>query len=361
MGWFTSWLIRRALVSGARSVHSVLIAQAQEDVSRVFRDAFCYNQGRLVEYSLMISKYHQDMRLSYEAYLKGELDNREKELAELRAAHNNLCEYIINNYYNDILYRNFDYAKQAFSIQKGVGNVPRMCAKHIVYEDGQQFVETIARDSVMPYDEDEHHLHGISQNSASLYAKVLGKYYIENNIPQKSKKINGYINPRLNAQSVQLYEGTGFLDEYRVVNQGRRVDEAWVKCWNPLITNDGQALDPPQESCYKSTLVVPMTLANNNQSIDFLKHIYDKFKESNSIEFEGEEDDFIKIKKQIYGFFCMDHVSENYFNNSYDLDIGYFFADLICVYQCLTLNYLALSRTTNHVEEILAVASMDDE
>ena len=94
------------------------------------------------------------------------------------------------------------------------------------------------------------------------------------------------------------------------------MDEDWKKCW--IDSNNQFCQD---NSFYRSTLVVPITLVNNKGiSREFLRHI--------ELPLPTEQDD---KRRAIYGFLCFDSIYPGFFDEA-DVHVGYFFADIFSFY-----------------------------
>lgn len=79
---------------------------------------------------------------------------------------------------------------------------------------------------------------------------------------------------------------------------------------------------------YKSTLIVPMTLWNNDLS--------EEFKELVNLD---------NVDRTIFGFLCFDHVDADYFDEENDVALGYVFADILSMYIFARLIYMESSKT----------------
>ena len=108
---------------------------------------------------------------------------------------------------------------------------------------------------------------------------------------------------------LSLYSPLGSIR--RKIGFRKADNENWQKCWKKyegreFVTN---------ESCYKSTLIVPLKLRDQGLQPEFrqLLHL-------------NEED------SPIFGFLCLDHVELDYFQESFDVSISYVFADILFNY-----------------------------
>ncbi len=110
-------------------------------------------------------------------------------------------------------------------------------------------------------------------------------------------------------------------------------DPAWMDCW---LTEPADRECPPEpRSCYRSLLVVPITLWNNELNDDFRQELDRKLKDTHDIA-HG-------IGRYIFGYVCLDHVETDYFRSESDVDVGYMLADLMSQYMILGMLYMDLS------------------
>lgn len=158
-------------------------------------------------------------------------------------------------------------------------------------------------------------------NAHSIFYHIYqyGSYYVENDIPE-AFDTKGYENARIEKDEAKAYyrhrEGRG-SDEYP--------DEAWLKCWK---TPSFEKRKQNPRCCYKSTLVVPVTLKGHVEKgrLDPL------FLEAFRKKVNAPKEDFERL---IFGFVCMDHVDIDYFlkkETEPDVHMGYVAADLISLY-----------------------------
>lgn len=353
--WLWRWLTRRIISSGINSVRSYFYNQAQNEVSRSFKDAFCYNQGAIIEYLFLVSNLHKKMRVALDQYRASRTeDEKLQSLDDLENAYLDFLIYIGEKYPHHI-HKNFELATSIYALQKGKDNTPRMCIKVPHKEDdGVLYIDPLFRNISAAYD-DYAASQALGDNTAAVNVYASGRYYIENNIPHKASLPAGYRNPRLSPRNLQRYEAPSTTDEILAEKRGGFIDDAWCHCWRQYKDSETDTLlEPPPESCYKSTLVVPMTLQNNKLCSMFFELFADKMNEAD--EWDGSPvEDFNpdNAERHTFGFFCLDHTSVGYFNKTFDVDLGYFFSDICTVYHFITLNFLHLSKTNNETTRIL--------
>lgn len=119
---------------------------------------------------------------------------------------------------------------------------------------------------------------------------------------------------------------------------GCREDVAWMNCWENVHV--GQAAEaPPHDSCYKSTLIVPMTLRGHVNRAD------DMF---------ADQFGLADAERAIFGYLCLDHVCTDYFFDVRDVNVCYIFADLMSFYLMTLINYVNKSATYCSAKEFAA-------
>lgn len=147
----------------------------------------------------------------------------------------------------------------------------------------------------------------VNENSAFEYIKDTGKFYICNDIPDSIMK-EKYNNKRINGQTVRSNSLAGQPES----------DPAWERCWDIALTTR-----PHTESCYKSTLVIPMTLVNARLGTEFKRCLFGD---------EGLPEMENKYNKLMFGFLCFDHRHTGYFNHESDIKFGYVIADMLSLF-----------------------------
>lgn len=176
----------------------------------------------------------------------------------------------------------------------------------------------------------------VDANSAFEYIHATGNYYFCPDIPERVKK-QEYKNPRLIISNALEYKKPSFRRLRERFFSGP--DREWMKCWSTPVVRSSRLTLPP-EACYKSTLVVPMTLYNNQLSAEFR--------------------DLFRVKdispQSIYGFFCLDNHMRYYFNDNEDVCMGYIFADLLSQYLITKLIYTENSETFSKAKQTTRAA-----
>lgn len=330
--WISSFLVRGAVKYGREKLISLFAQETLNDLSRLLREAFCFNQGMMIQYLYMVAEKHKS--------LKEALNAGAREESVVRGFLIEMEDYIVSERKRIIL-QNLSYMRRALEREKGRLAPFRICVKEPYEDNGEQKIITMLREKDALYEFGQ----SIDANKASLHVKAFGEFYICNDIPAKSKEsplVDGYFNPRLNPSAVQMYSPSAlnFLFE-----KGKKVhvDQDWINCWNRVELDGGRRVAPPKDSCYKSTLVIPLTLLNNKLERDFWGLLISRGKESGF--FSREEFSVDEAERQIYGYLCIDSIATEFFNDTYDVNVGYFFADMVSIFVFISRMFTGLSRT----------------
>ncbi|MDQ3774977.1 MAG: hypothetical protein M3461_11755 [Pseudomonadota bacterium] len=287
------------------------------------REVICYNQGEYVQYNFLAGELHKT--------LKDALRESPTPVARLHELCGQLEEFLNKKLYHVSL-QNFRFIKSYFRSRHD--KEPRLCIKgHYIKGEEDQIVQLVREKKVNYRSE-----YPLKENSGFLFVKAHGRYFLCNDIP-KSITNDEYRNARIDdALARAYYEHKNTASAKSSENHGYQYDESWVRCWIPP-QNDR---DPPSQidpsSCYKSTIIIPITLWNNKLTSSFRMRLRRKH----------ETDIDIKAKT-IFGYLCFDHVEENYFNDNIDVDVGYIFADILSLYMITRAIYTELSTTYSKV------------
>lgn len=279
-----------------------------EKFLRLIKEATCYFQGHFIDYSIVASNAHKNIRLCNEKTP----DN----LDELSKYTNSLVDHC-NRKLDAVFYKTAEYLQSYFEIDdRHKLCKPRICVKTTF----KGKIVDLFRDSgpTMPS--------GFLAVENTGFDRVIndGKQFICNNLP-KEAKMRRYKNLRLHPISV---------DDYKFPNRFKRIvsrfseepcaDPDWEKCWDV-----GKQNRPESKSCYKSTLIVPMTLRNADVSHG-LREI---------LQMDAA------YEKSTFGYLCFDHRKTGFFRDPEDIHIGYFFADMLSLYMINRQNYIHNSDT----------------
>jgi hypothetical protein len=271
------------------------------EVSKFFQIVMCRNQGLLIEYMFLVSRRHKDLKESVQEFGRGS--------AESQSSYDDLLLHAYSEFFK-VANTNFDLLSEYFVGRSS--ELPRLCLKGNLLRGDENCVITVFRDEKVSYESG----YDINENTGFQHCFSTGQYYLENDIP--SAVLAGrYRNPRISNETARNIYTNSLI--------ARR--ETLVSNWPEVWVGSGGT----ERNAYQSTLIVPITLWNNNMSKEFLEKY-------------GAED----AERVIFGFLCFDHVSSGFFNSS-DVDVGYFVADLLSLFSYNLFNYTAFSETANSV------------
>ena len=244
----------------------------------------------------------------------------EKNLDDISDAVKGLLDFLNRDFYQ-VVYKNFDFLHDYFSISRN--DLPRMCLKGNFSLSGNSGVVSIFRDSQVEYNSDSR----IDTNTGFSEIARTGKYYLNNNLP-RSSYLGGYCNPRLNTDKIAAIRskyGESELGSFEISTK-----------WHEYWCDQSQ----PRESFYKSTLIIPLTLWNNDLTGEFLEKI-----------------NLENVDRMIFGYLCFDHPEVDYFDQN-DISVGYIFADILSLYVFTRMTYTDASTT---FKEIMSWMESDKE
>jgi len=311
---------------------------ANTQLSELIRDVMCFNQGEIIQYFYTAGELHKEIKRSYR-------NKNSKKAKQKLDSLDNFFDTGIRN----VLLENFRMAAKTFALEKGPDNLPRMCFKYNYYEQqgGEQYIGTynIGQEAYRSSFKCR-----VQENSASAFVEENGYYYIKNDLPSEAKAKN-YENPRLDLGKVDVYTPPYNLKPFVPFAGRQPPDTSWAKCWKPHPGKNKQIIQPPPVSCYKSTLVVPSTLKNNRLSNQFWEKIAAKGKGSDFFRLRDGIDQS-QVVRQIYGYFCLDSPEIGYFNEGFDVDFGYLFADIISIFYIICLTFTTLSDVYKKVQQM---------
>lgn len=278
-------------------------------VLKVTQKAVCFNQGAFLQYMFITAERHKKVKDAFRDYqckklLKEDI-SYEQTIEKISRLVIELKDFININFYENT-HENFKIMHAYYKHRSGAD--PRICVKGSFRANDKSTIVSVFRDSKVEYDSDA----DIELNTGFETIHKTGRYFLENNIPEAATK-NKYYNPRLNNSDVRNYLKTH--------------NNSWCDCW------EGKS---SETSCYKSTLIVPMTLWNNKVSEEFKKII-----------------NMDNVERTIFGFLCFDHVDTDYFDEGDDVAVGYIFADILSMYVFTRSIYMEISKTFSTVEKWL--------
>jgi len=317
----------------------------QKDIPSSFiREVLCYNQGKILEFWYYMSEYcdvndfvndvfeslySQSGKACEAEEIEITIDDEVAEILEDKLEELSMLKRKLLSLLWEVYRRNKRYILEYFRIrgklygrigEKLYGNEetsPRVVIKVFVDKDNAK-IDYLLKD-FFPGDTLSGPFH-VRENTAIEEVFINQGYRaLINDIPnfykQRKKK---YKNPRLYtdrilAYSPSLYEKIKIGYYRRFKKEVLYVDGDWKDCWK----DRDRAAD---SSFYKSTMVIPITLINNE--------IGEKFKEFLEIHTPPSEQELVRA---IYGFLCFDSIYTDFFDNT-DENMGYFFADIFSFY-----------------------------
>jgi hypothetical protein len=280
-------------------------------ISKNIRDYMCLHQGSLIEYIFLAGEHHKE--------LKKEFGKEERVLSSIVQKHNELLDHL-NESFKEAVIRSFDEI-QKMHAGKHL-KAPRICLK-ANYDSGEDKIIVLFREKRVKYISDCN----VTENTGFQFIKENGVYYLCQNIPEKAGK-GEYYNPRLNNKNVIKYMRKLRSNPSSFINQDDFKDDEWSKCWH----SNGQKVAQHYRNCYKSTLIIPLTLWNNKLGSKFLA----KFNMKN-------------VDRTIFGYLCLDHINTDYFDDVFDVDTGYIYADILSLYLLVRFIFVNQSKSYRDV------------
>jgi hypothetical protein len=286
---------------------------------KLIKDSVCFNQSRIIETHHLAAEKHQRFK-----------ESQGKSAAARKKLRADLMSYL-NNTLTSAANENFALLKNYFRMRGSTP--PRMCIKgNWTGADHEQLVVDVIRDRVQDMTREPSR---IEDNTGFVRVKESGLWYLENDLPAAALR-DEYRNPRLN---VDLLKSLAAANQANGISTLSRED--WQRCWT-------QRDDTDSASCYRSTLIVPITLVNNSLSNDFIDSVKSKLSSPSKP----------RVDRVILGYLCFDHESANYFDAIADVQLGYIFADLLSVYLFTRFNFTSMSTTFKDFDEKLRTEEM---
>jgi hypothetical protein len=283
-----------------RSFQNRLHIEALTIAAGITAKAVCLNQGTYLQYAQLAAERHRR--------LKECLTLRSRRTQEIADSVKDLVDFM-NQECFEAAHKNFELIHEYFASRSRTK--PRICIKGNFRIGDSNKVVTIFRDKPVKYEIATE----LSLNTGFSYIEKTGTYFLNNDIVA-SVKNNKYVNPRLNVSRVLSKNSQDGVD---------RTD--WLASWTGATD---------QSDAYQSTLIIPMTLWNNQLNKEFR--------------------DFLKINdigRTIFGYLCIDHAEPNYFDKKLDVQVGYVFADLISMYFFSRKIYIDISKTLAAAKSVL--------
>lgn len=296
-----NFLVRTVGEGDVKDFGKVMMYSVEEEVisPALFRDLTCFHQGRVMQYWCYASWLHRSFKEAVSSNnsheiieeQRGELlDYLQKDLQQVALG----TFEIIQKYF---AHRAAEYGKKT----------PRICLKGF---DEKRRVMDLAREKGVAHSDPV----SSSKNSGFDHVVKTGTPFLANDLVTDIVK---YRNPRLIRDNILRLD-----KRLKDKNSPHAIDtQDWIECW---VNGDS---DP--RSCYRSTLIIPLTLKNNTGLLPEFRGA-----------FGGQVDD----DRMIYGALCFDHVEPQFFRHE-DIDFGYVAADWLSLYLLTQINYTSNSKT----------------
>jgi hypothetical protein len=285
-------------------------------------EAICFNQSMLVQYQFFLGKKHKILKDEFRDKDGSRKSSYNHE--DLRRFYDDLRRYSYDTL-KTVADENFSYILRYFQARHS--EKPRVCLKIIAGD----LIMSLARDSTSSLAEKYYNK---ADNTAFQKICMGESQYLSNNIPRDTQN-SLYVNARIsNHEKLRLYRPPNALNNFLAGLPNSKIHTNWKDCWE-RIDADGARKDLselPSETCYKSTLVIPLSLKRITLEPDFIE------------QFGNIGDDQSK-ERLIFGFLCFDHQTTNFFNKDVDLEMGRIFADILSLYLITRKMYTDCSTT----------------
>jgi len=285
------------------------------EIAKNLRDFTCLHQGSLIEYIFMAGEHHKE--------LKREFYKKKKVLKNIIQKNKDLMDHL-NESFKDVVGKSFDEIQKMYNGRHI--KAPRVCLKATLENEGRKII-VLFRETRINYDSDCN----VNENTGFQFIKENGVYYLCQNIPEEANK-GEYVNPRLIKDKVIEYMNKIASATPNGLDEGNFKDDEWTKCWRGASSIDGNNVKQHYRNCYKSTLIIPLTLWNNKLGHKFLL----KFNMKN-------------FERTIFGYLCFDHIVTDFFDPVLDVDTGYVYADLLSLYLLVRIIFVDQSNTYRDV------------
>lgn len=304
---------------------------AKHWATRDFRDFMHFHKGKALEFFFLTSERHRALLIAMERASQMTKAGKTGRGPSIQSAEKRLREFITKEL-ESICFRTCKKIETCFQDRRATP--VRACVKVYVNDGGSSelghpSIKTIARTTEVPYDNDFEKTY-IDNNTGFRKAQVTKCEFLSNDLLADILNRSYTQNRRLNIDQI-------LADRDVLKNMTEEeISKHWPRYWD-----NGSINAEHISSCYRSTLIIPMTLMNNDLSNEFKTEF--KFK---SIENKN-------IEHVIFGYLCLDHVEPDYFVKPGDIDIGYFFADILTLYQVVALAFTAGSETYQMARKVL--------
>jgi hypothetical protein len=283
-----------------------------------------FSQSSLADYFFMSDLKHKEVEMAL-FKKKDAPDYAEK----LKVKISELDDYL--DEFNQVIDKTYEFLKEYFSKEycSKRSEIPLRFSLKVIADDQ---IVSLRRCPACQYEDVESRT---SDNSAfEELRNGRREFYLCNSIPEAIAN-DDYKNNRIDIGLAKKYYSKIKSREIDKNNKNL-LDKEWVSCWKKVKSRiNGLEEDPPFESCYRSTIVLPMSLELESLSSQFRNFFH---------LIQNPVRDQVKNGKAILGFLCLDHPEENFFNEDTDLEIGYVFANTLSLYIIPQLMYTQYSQ-----------------
>jgi hypothetical protein len=305
------------------------------NVLKLIKSYICENQQKLSQYNFLVNEKHKALKealnaLSGEESLVGHgdvsqvgSDKIETEKRNLVSSLLDLENYLTGSFEKECVHT-FEHAIKYFQARSDV--LPRASVKVIV----DQKLAILSRFPDLSYPQASEV--SLEENSAFVKIAAGDSFFLSNDIP-KCVESKEYFNEKLNIEKVVHYN----QERERMISMGgdheELLDDLWRQCWQEEV-HDGLASTRDMQACYRSSLVIPMSLSADSLTKEFSSRFgIDR----GSIGVDKE------VKRLVFGFLCFDHQQENFFTDDDDVNFVYIMADILSLYLVQQLIYTQYS------------------
>jgi hypothetical protein len=291
------------------------------EILELIQDYTHTNQYFLVEYLFLANRKHQNLRNALDS--KADKDKLKEIIFDL--------EDHFQTSFNEVFKETCKYINRYFSQElcHRRPSIPvRISLKVIAYN------QIVSLERFPPWEFEDIESNTF-ENSAFDYLSHAGsqEYYLCNSIPQAINE-GKYKNKRIDIQKAEDYIDNYINKRPKTEKSNDSLDMEWAECWKKVRNElTGEAQIPPPESCYKSTVVSPISLSSK----DLKSSEFKKFFSLDDVSISAES-------KAIVGYLCLDHPVENYFETK-DVRFIDIVSKFLSLYMLPELGYTQYSST----------------
>jgi hypothetical protein len=294
------------------------------DVLNLISTYVCETQSSLSQHNFMVNEKHKNLR---ECFCQIQSDNREvlyEDKEKLKMLLADIDGYFMASF-SEFFEKTYKYALVYFNERSLMS--PRITLK-LVVED--QLGTLIKLPESFLSDKNTR----INENTGFHKIAKGEKHFFCNNIPDAIRKI-GYVNARIDQSKASIFSMKDSIE--RELSYKDKFDDDWVKCWNSVNRLGSEiSTESPPATCYKSTIVIPISLATKKLEKEFMR----KLEISESSE------------RALFGFLCFDHININYFNESEDINFTQIVADILSLPLISQLTFTQFSHFYQTAKEL---------